>query len=274
MSRADVFRIIDVLAPPEAEQPAVTPPPEDHASPAAQAVLATWDGESAGTAIGPRRSEPIVRVEYLAFPQTADPRLVMLSEPTSDRARSFRLLRHRLLALGDPRVVAVTSARAADGKTTCAANLALAMAEDRTLRVLLLDANLQRPGLGRLFGFEVLSSFMGDVARVASSEPPYSVVGLEAAGLHIAALPALAIPGGRLDRTSFSSALVALRSVYDYIVIDAASVLESGDADVAGECADGVVLATRARESCKTDLRRAIDQLRPTVVLGSVLLDA
>jgi Mrp family chromosome partitioning ATPase len=184
------------------------------------------------------------------------------------------LLRHRLLGERDPRVVAVTSARPGEGKTTCALNLALALAEDTMVSVLLLEANLRRPALGKALGFETESSFLLDMIRFTHVGPPYPVVGLSGLRLHVAALPAAPVPQGRLERTLFSVALLDLRSVYDYVVIDAASVLESGDADVIGECAEGVVLATRAGVSRKSDVARAIDHLRPTPVVGSVLLDA
>jgi Mrp family chromosome partitioning ATPase len=90
----------------------------------------------------------------------------------------------------------------------------------------------------------------------------------------VAALPETPIEGGRLDRTLFAVALSDLRNAYDYIVIDAASVFESGDVDVVGECSSGVIVAARAGRSRKGDLRRAIGELAPAHVLGTVLIDA
>jgi len=198
---------------------------------------------------------------------------VMLSEPASSKARSYRLLRHRLLSRAT-RVVAVTSARPGDGKTTCAVNLALAIAEDAMTHVLLIDANLRRPALGTIFGFDPTQSLVEDITRFADLVPPYPVVAIRGTRVHVAALPAGFAPNARLERTLFSAVLAELRSVYDHIVIDAASVLESADADVVGECADGVVVTVRAGGSRTSDLRRAIEQLRPAAVLGTVLLDA
>jgi hypothetical protein len=39
--------------------------------------------------------------------EAADPRLVLIREPDSDRAASFRVLRHHLHAAGNPQVIAV-----------------------------------------------------------------------------------------------------------------------------------------------------------------------
>lgn len=236
--------------------------------------LAVWSSPAEDTALAVRASAAIICLEYVTLPDLLDVRLVMLREPESPQARSYRLLRHKLLSESDPRIVAVTSARPGEGKTTCAVNLALALAEDTMVSVLLLEANLRRPALADILGFEPIESLVQNISHFERIGPPYPVGAILGTRLHVAALPRSLLSEARLDRTQFSAALIELREVYDYIVVDAASVLESGDADVIGECASGVVMATRARASRTTDLRRAIDQLAPAPILGTVLLDA
>src|SRR4051812_33115113 len=70
-------------------------------------------------------------------PVDPDHRLILLRDPDSARAASFRVLRHRLEQRGNPRTIAVTSAEEGEGKTTCAANLAMALGECERARVLL-----------------------------------------------------------------------------------------------------------------------------------------
>lgn len=82
-----------------------------------------------------------------------DRRAVILRNPLSARAASFRVLRHRLVDQGDPKAVVVTSAQDCEGKTTCALNLAWALAESGRNRVLLLEVNTARPALAGLLGF-------------------------------------------------------------------------------------------------------------------------
>jgi Mrp family chromosome partitioning ATPase len=236
--------------------------------------LTLWTGPSNALGrVGARGARPMMWLEQVTLPDTLDSRLVVLSEPGSERARSYRLLRHRLFSQGDPRIVAVTSARPGEGKTTCALNLALAMAEDAMTRVLLIDANLPRPALGRVFGFAPSESLVENITRFAEVGPPYPVASITGTRLHVAALPETPLDGGRLDRTLFGVALSDLRDAYDYVVIDAASVLESGDVDVVGECSNGVIVAARFGRSRKGAMRRAIGQLAPATVLGSVLID-
>jgi Mrp family chromosome partitioning ATPase len=184
------------------------------------------------------------------------------------------LLRHRLLTLSDARVILVTSACKGEGKTTCAFNLALAMAEDTMTRILLLDANLRRPALGRILRFDPEESVVENITRFRNVGPPYPIVSIAGTRLHIAALRDVPLEAARLDRTLLALVLHDLRHAYDHIIVDAAAVFESADVDVIGECSNGVLLVARARHSRKDDLRRAIAQLAPTPVLGSVLIDA
>jgi capsular exopolysaccharide synthesis family protein len=80
--------------------------------------------------------------------------LVMLSEPDGAQAEMFRLLRTNLqfASLSHPgRVIMMTSAREAEGKTTTVANLAVALARAGD-NVALIDLDLRRPAVHRFFG--------------------------------------------------------------------------------------------------------------------------
>ncbi|HWZ91962.1 MAG TPA: hypothetical protein VNW92_24025, partial [Polyangiaceae bacterium] len=160
-----------------------------------------------------------------------------------------------------------------EGKTTCAANLALSLADETFARVLLIEANVRRPGLAEAFGFRPADSFINKLLLARDARPPYMVARIRGTRLHVAALRLDAARDARLDRLLLGLAISDLRSSYDYIIIDAASLFESADADVAGECADGVIITARAAKSRRAELRNAIDQLSPTPVLGVVLLD-
>jgi Mrp family chromosome partitioning ATPase len=213
-------------------------------------------------------------LDEVDLPARCDSRLAILREPESARSRSYRLLRHRLLAHSDPRVIAVTSAEPNEGKTTCAANLALALADETMARVLLIETNLRRPALGNLFGYAPSESFVGRMAEYRDATPPYSVAAVLGTRLQVAALPANVAPDARLDRMLLAVALQELREVFDYVVIDSAAVLESADADVACACADGVIVVMRASTSKKANVARAVEQLSPVRVFGTVLIDS
>jgi Mrp family chromosome partitioning ATPase len=238
----------------------------------AEPGLVVWSPAPAAIA-APKWSSKVFIVDEVDLPARCDERLVMLRYPDSAQSRSYRLLRHRLLGYSDPRVIAVTSADPGDGKTTCAANLALALAEETMARVLLVECNLRRPALGALFGYQPSESFVGRMAEYRDATPPYSVAAILGTRLQVAALPASVAPDARLDRMLLAVALQELREVFDYVVVDSAAVLESADADVACACADGVVVTMRASKSRKANVMRAVEQLAPVRVFGTVLLD-
>jgi Mrp family chromosome partitioning ATPase len=218
-------------------------------------------------------SSPVTLVEEVALPTALDARLVVLRAPGSKQARSYRLLQHRLLAKGDPRVIAVTSAGPGEGKTTCAANLALVLSEATLSRVLLVEASLPRPAFADMFGFEPAGSFMIEMLRSEQVSAPLAVASVGGIGLQLAALHPAAVQGKRLDRALFQATIDRLRGTYDYIVVDTASVFESADANNVSQCSDGVVVVARAGKSRRGTLQRAVDQLQPANVVGTVLID-
>jgi Mrp family chromosome partitioning ATPase len=272
MPQAEILRIIDVHGP--AERPRDDPEtrPNRAQNQTVRMAISKWEEPPDEQVVLLREAKPTIALEHVPLPEELDDRLILLREPASTQARAFRSLWHRILAITGIRVVSVTSARPGEGKTTCAVNLALAMAEDAMMRVLVVDTNLKRPGLGHVFGFEPAQSLIERVSRSMDLFPPYPVASISGTRVHVAALPS-SCNGTRLERSLFSAALTELRNAYDYIVIDAASVFESADADVVGECSDAVILAARAGVSRKAELRRASDELRPASVIGTVLFD-
>src|SRR3954470_4138391 len=90
-----------------------------------------------------------------------DKRLVSLTAPSSMEAEQYQSLRLKLEHLQRERqirVIGVTSPGARDGKTVTAINLAAALAQGSNARVLLVEADLRRPSIGRYLG-------LGGVAR-------------------------------------------------------------------------------------------------------------
>jgi Mrp family chromosome partitioning ATPase len=84
-------------------------------------------------------------------------------------------------------VIAVTSAGPAEGKTTCAMNLALAIAEEAMTRVLLLEANPLRPSLAQVFALKSPSSLNAWTQDAMSGTWPIAVANVAATRLDIAA---------------------------------------------------------------------------------------
>ena len=227
-------------------------------------------------------------------PSPLDPRLVLVTHPDSERAAAYRVLRHHLLdargqdprrsgagapsvmvARGAPQVIVVSSARAGDGKTTTAVNLALALAECGRARVLLVEAHLRRPQLADVFRFEPPTCFATQITthRITPHEP-WTFVELPQQWLHVGAVDPALDRTQLLDGPAFSIAMEQLRQAgYDHIVVDGPSVLGSADVNLMADAADAILLAVKAERTTTRDLRRAIDQVGTAKLAGTVLVE-
>ncbi len=267
----------DVVDPPTRHLP--TPPPgAAHAKAAARAAGLTTmlTPPEPPRADDDEREEPQIWVQRHRQPVKLDERLVLLREPDSWRSACYRVLRHRLAEAGNARMIAVSSAERGEGKTTCAANLALALGECERAHVLLVEANLRAPALASLFGYAPPMCLSQQLARHKHlPSDPWSVVEVFTPALHVVAMDPE--NGGRplLDGPAFSYAMDCFRRApYNYIVVDTPPVLGSADVNLIEDCVDGVLLTTMARRSSARALRRALEQLTPGRVLGVTLLDA
>jgi Mrp family chromosome partitioning ATPase len=224
----------------------------------------------------PEASSRTVEVERtrIKLPAETDRRSAVLRDPLSARSAAFRVLRHRVARSGDPRVIMVTSANDEEGKTTCALNLALVLAESGRNRVLLLEANTRRPSLTEVLGFttpacllDQLTQHRGDATR------PWKVAQLSSHDLDVLAVQPRSEPRLPLHGPSLLAATTHLRQIYDYVVIDASSILTGLDVPLAQDAADGIVLAARTRHSRARSMNAALDQIGTDRILGVALID-
>src|SRR5437016_6204509 len=104
--------------------------------------------------------------------------LVMLADPHSPAAEAYRSLAANLqFAYGDRQLqtIGVTSAAEGEGKSTTVANLALALAQNGR-RVIVVDADLRRPGQHSLFGVQreegLANVLLGEQTSLPLQETP------------------------------------------------------------------------------------------------------
>lgn len=257
-----VIKAVGEAAAPTEEPPAEDPVPSDTRRPIRALELA-----EAPLAV----VEPTWDARRIELPARLDSRLVLSPGQSSPAALAYRLLRHRLAAHGDPQVVAVTSPGPREGKTTCALNLALALAEESG-RVLLFEVNSLRPSLR-----DILSMDDAPPAYPTNpNDPPlhnWSLVSVHRLGIHVAT-DRRDTSSGHVGRWQLAWTLNRLRMDYDFIVIDTAPVLESAEVNVVAEHADGVVLTARAGATRRRALRTAMERLEPATVIGVALINA
>lgn len=216
-----------------------------------------------------------VRVHRLVARDPIDPRLFLVAAPDSAASAAFRVLRHRLMERGDVRTILVTSPEPGEGKSLCAANLALALGESGWARVLLLEANLRRPSLARLLGFQPPACVSQQLERrLQTTQRPWLVVENLTPWLHTAAVAPDVTPRPIFDGPVLAQCLTELRGAgYDYVVIDSPAILDSSDVNVIAEGVEGVLITLRAGRSRAGTVRRALEQIGQRGLLGFVLLE-
>ncbi|MBA4157292.1 MAG: polysaccharide biosynthesis tyrosine autokinase [Gemmatimonadetes bacterium] len=145
------------------------------------------------------------------------------------------------------RVVVFTSALPGDGKSTSAANFALALAT-RGLRVVLIDADLRRGSLSTVFRVPRapgLTELVSDEKR--SSESTRTVYAAGSGQLDLVPTGELpAHPTQVLDSPEMSALVETLRARYDLVVVDTPPLNVVSDATVFNTAADAVVMVARA----------------------------
>jgi polysaccharide biosynthesis transport protein len=191
--------------------------------------------------------------------------LVAQHLPKSQMSEAFRALRTALLlsqAGRPPQVILVTSALPREGKTTAAANLAVTLAQlgDRTL---LIDADLRKPGVGRLLNmnggkYAGLSSYLAGVSSLELVTVQHPAIP------NLSAIPTGPLPPNPADLLSshrLADAIAELRTKFKFIVIDTPPVMAATDAVILSVQADGVLLVVRSGETPKEAFSRTRDLL-------------
>jgi polysaccharide biosynthesis transport protein len=174
-----------------------------------------------------------------------------------------------------PRIILVTSPRPKAGKTTTVANLGISLAEIGR-RVLLIDGDLRRPRLGKLFGLQFATGLSDALLDDGSGAITLDAV------VRPTTVPGLyVLPGGSepanisrlLHSTLLDSLVESARSQYDFVLIDSPPMMGMADARLLSRIADGVVLISRAGETSPEQLGDARERLADdgTPVIGTIL---
>jgi non-specific protein-tyrosine kinase len=202
-------------------------------------------------------------------------RLATLMRPRSPAAEAYRALRTNVAfaSVDKPlRSILVTSSVPREGKTTTAANLAIALAQSGQ-RTLLLDADLRKPGIHRLFdlpntyGLTTLLRF--DDTKVASLVHQTEVVGLRV----LTSGPLPPNPAEILGSQRMRNVLARLAIEADIVIIDSPPLQAATDAAVLSSIVDGTILVINASRTRRGDVRHGRDALAKVNarVLGVVL---
>ncbi len=189
--------------------------------------------------------------------------LVTLLHPRSASAEAFRTLRTNLdFASVDAalRTVAVTSGLPGEGKTTVAANLAVAFAQSGRSTILV-DSDLRRPDIHTFFRLRNEIGLTTAFQTRAESIEPF-LQDTEVSNLRVlTAGPPPPNPAELLASQRAGAVLEQLKALADVVVLDSPPLALVTDGALIAAAADGTVLVVRVGRSSRAHLRSSWDAL-------------
>jgi len=205
------------------------------------------------------------------------PELYVLENPTSTVAEVIRTIRTNMIFMNPNRplrTLMVTSAAPRDGKTLNSVNLSVAMALSGE-RVVLIDADLRRPRVHKVFGMMNDRGFTNMLVdeevepEEVSRATPIETLDVMTSG------PLPTNPAELLQTPAFQRTIDRLLQEYDRVIFDSPPVVPVTDPQVIGRQVDGVVLVARVEKTQRDVFKRALELLRNVQVnlLGVVLND-
>jgi capsular exopolysaccharide synthesis family protein len=151
----------------------------------------------------------------------------------------------QLLTMDKPaQTILITSSVPKEGKSTVTVNLAFAIGQLN--KVLVLDTDLRRPTIGKLFG---LPGFQPGLANLIAGTHSFDecVVTDEQSGVDVICAGTLPPnPQELLASKQFSDLVISLREQYEYIIIDSAPTQAVSDSVIVSKVADSVVYVVKA----------------------------
>jgi Mrp family chromosome partitioning ATPase len=246
-------------APPAPVAPAISAPPMSPAlSPAPMPRARGW-----GRATGPGASAPGPRANIVPAEHAPE-----LSEEILREMGRLRVNLESALTERVPRVVMLVSTQGGEGTTTVASQLALALATEKGLRVLLADLHAARPGIS--------PDLKPARTRHPRSDHGAEVTMREAPAAHAGRLWVLPLDRAHPESVTPQAAremLDALSADFDWVILDGPPALESPESAPLCAIADGVIVIVQAGRTKRPVLSRSVELLRKAGarVLGTVL---
>jgi capsular exopolysaccharide synthesis family protein len=202
--------------------------------------------------------------------------LVSFNAPGSLEADQYRTLRHvveRLSRDTDLKVIAVTSPAPGDGKTLTTLNLAGSLAQTAGAKVLVIDADLHRPGVAHHLGIAADSAHgledvvrADELARAAQAARRLDTLNISvllSGSSNVAAYEVLGTP-------RVGALIQQARATYDYVIIDTPPAVPLADCRLLARWVDGFIVVVSANRTPRRLLIEALTALEHNKIIGLV----
>jgi capsular exopolysaccharide synthesis family protein len=186
--------------------------------------------------------------------------LSVLEKPGAAISEAYRALRTSvLLSLAEqpPKVLLVTSSQPGEGKTSTSLNLAATLAQKGS-RVLLVDADMRRPGLSKALRMATGNGLSGILTGAYEYDETLlkRVEGLDTLYL-LSAGSRAPNPAELLCSIKMEKLVQTLRQNFDHVVIDSPPILPITDATIISTLVDGVIMVVESDKTSRAALNRA-----------------
>jgi len=204
-----------------------------------------------------------------------NPYLVTVNDPRSPVTEEYRKLKSIILKLTNSgqfqNTIMVTSAVSGEGKTITSINLAVALAQEFDHTVLLVDADLRRPGT---------SNYLGIRSEVGLSDCLYGKVDVKDALVKSGIGKLVVLPAGSrvenpvelLSSGRMQTFISEIKNRYPdrYIIIDTPPLLSFAETYSLANMVDGVVFVVKEGGATMSNVKDALAHLKREKVYGVV----
>lgn len=190
---------------------------------------------------------------------------VLPDAPVTGLAEEFRLIKRQILAAagGAGSSLLVASAHSGDGKTFCAINLALSLASESDVEVVLVDADSSKPETLSILGLDCDGPGFVDALGDESADVEDFLIrtdlgslSLLSAGTYSNNVPELL--AAERTRTVLDQLTADRRRI---VLFDSPPLLAASSAAILSALVDQVMLVVRADRTSESDLREAVSLL-------------
>jgi protein-tyrosine kinase len=191
------------------------------------------------------------------------------SGAAQEQYRKLAAILHHAQVERGIKVIMTSSALPGEGKSLTAVNLALTLAESYQRRVLLIDADLRRPTVQRIFGIPPIAG-LNDGLKASEDRPMALTTVCERLFVLPAGRPE-ADPMSGLTSDRMRRLITQAASSFEWVIVDSPPVGLLPDASLLSAIVDGVLLVVRAGKAPFSLVKRTVESISHERILGVVM---
>ncbi|GGA98317.1 polysaccharide biosynthesis tyrosine autokinase [Macrococcus hajekii] len=210
------------------------------------------------------------KLEYISDPR----QLIVHNDPKSPISEQYRTIRTNIIFSAvdkEMKTILLTSGAPNAGKSTTAANVAIAFAQTGK-KTLLIDCDLRRPTMHYTFETTNTNGLSSAIVNDINIQELIELTDIH--NLHLlTAGPIPPNPAELLQSFKMKNLMKTLEANFDFIIVDTPPALSVADASILSDIVDGVLIVTNTKTNSRDELRKTKESLQKANanILGIVL---